>query len=227
MVHTRNIIRLVFLLTGILVCQWLQPVYAQKQADTTVVDIDAIPAGKSNNIGTGVPGQNDASDSVIVVEEDRNRAPRKAALLAAVFPGFGQIYNGKYWKVPIIYAGFAGIAYAVVWNNDKYQLYKRVLLARSVNATAEDPLNGILGTIDPTRLQSTVENYNRDRDLSIIIMVALYGLQIMDAIVDAHLMDFDTDTDLSFELKPSGGAGGVGDGYSVPNYGLALTLKFQ
>lgn len=223
---------LVFFLAGGLVYSSLQPAYGQEeeQADTTVVDIDSIQVGNSNNIGIGQPGTENASDSVIVVDDDRNKAPKKAALLSAAFPGLGQIYNGKYWKAPIIYAGFAGLAYAVVWNNDKYQLFRRVFLARQarIPVPAENPLNGLpLGDADLTQLENFVNNFRRDRDYIIILMVGLYGLQIMDAIVDAHLMDFDTDKNLSFEIKPSGSNGGLEHGFSVPNYGIALTLRFH
>jgi hypothetical protein len=119
--------------------------------------------------------------------------------MSACLPGLGQIYNKKWWKLPIIYAGFGGLGYAFWWNNKLVQEYKNSLHYRYDN----DP-----NTIDTLSRYSddniiTLKNYyQRYRDLSVIGMAALYTLQIVDACVDAHLATFDVSDDLSLNVCP-------------------------
>jgi hypothetical protein len=127
-------------------------------------------------------------------------SPRRATLLSAVLPGAGQVYNHKFWKVPVIYAGFAGLGYLVKTNNDQYKIYKDAYRFR----LDDDPL-----TIDNfTDIYSdqdlvTLKNYyRRNRDVSIIAGGVLYILNIVDAAVDAHLFYFNVNDDLSMIVLP-------------------------
>ena len=125
--------------------------------------------------------------------------PMQAALLSAVLPGAGQAYNKKYWKVPIVYAGVAGFGFAIVNNHKTYVAYRNALIINTDN----DPstVNQFPG-ISNDGLKRVRDAFRRYRDLSIILSIVFYGLNIADAVVDAHLADFDVSPDLSARLSP-------------------------
>lgn len=125
--------------------------------------------------------------------------PRKATLLSAVIPGAGQVYNKSYWKVPIIYAGFGGLAYAFSFNQGEY---KRFGDYYRLETDDDDNTNSVFpGT--PEQLRQKRNYYKKYRDLSVIGMFGLYALQILDAHVDAHLKGFDVSDDLSLHWSPT------------------------
>jgi len=149
--------------------------------------------------------------------------PKTATIAAAIFPGLGQIYNRQYWKLPIVYGGLMGCLYAITWNNKTYADYKEAYFSIMKDAKA-DPQSEhpeewsdrwqvfIPGSIDPaTRLHDTnfqnnlkrgKDYFRRYRELSWIIMVAVYGITIADAYVDAQMFDFDVSPDLSLHVTP-------------------------
>lgn len=136
--------------------------------------------------------------------------PTKATWLALVIPGGGQIYNRKYWKLPIFYGGFAGCAYALSWNNRMYKDY---------SAAYKDAANGnwnsssITDLLPPgykyseSQLMETLrkrkDTYRRYRDLSIFAFIGVYLLSVVDAYVDAELSNFDISPDLSMRIEPA------------------------
>lgn len=130
-------------------------------------------------------------------------SPHKATFLSALVPGLGQIYNQKYWKVPIIYAGFGGLLYYANYNNYVYQKYKD---GYSIKIRIKD---GETGLVDPfpryqeANILRQKEVWRRYRDLMYISIGILYVVQILDADVDAHLFDFDMSEDLSLRVEPS------------------------
>ncbi len=150
-----------------------------------------------------------ARDTVIgrqerVFAEPQRHSPSKAAWRAAAVPGWGQIYNRKYWKLPLVYGGLGALGYWVYFNADQHRFYRQAFIAK----TDDDP-----ATIDPVPQLSeagvlqTKEFYRRQLDASALITVAFYGLQIVDAVVDAHLFEFDVSDDLSLQWSPwMGGA---------------------
>lgn len=140
--------------------------------------------------------------------------PIRAIWLGAVVPGYGQIINRKYWKLPIVYAGFFGCYYAVDYNSRQYVNYKNAYLDivdddDNTNSYLELIPDGY--TIDSyggkssftTLLKSGMEKSRYNRDLSVIITIAYYGLTLIDAFVDAHLFDYDISPDLSLKIRPS------------------------
>lgn len=135
-------------------------------------------------------------------KKDSLRPPHsstKAIILSAVLPGTGQIYNKKYWKVPIIYAGLGALIYSISFSNKNYHTYKDAYIAR----TDSDPLttdNYPRYTDD--NLRSLFEYYRRNRDLSYILAGTVYVLNILDAYVDAELFYFDVSDDLSINYSP-------------------------
>lgn len=136
----------------------------------------------------------------------------KATWIALVIPGGGQIYNRKYWKLPIIYGGFAGCAYALAWNNKMYKDYSqayRDAANKNWNATSITDLlpAGYSGSLSETQLTELLrkrkDTYRRYRDLSIFSFIGVYLLSVIDAYVDAELSNFDITPDLSMHVAPS------------------------
>ncbi|MGI6232862.1 MAG: DUF5683 domain-containing protein [Prevotella sp.] len=138
---------------------------------------------------------------------------KRALWLALVIPGAGQIYNRKYWKLPIIYGGFVGCAYAMRWNNQMYHDYSQAYL----DIMDDDPLTqsynqflhlGTTITDDNMSQYQEIfrkrkDRYRRWRDLSFFVMVGVYALSVIDAYVDASLSEFDISPDLSFNVTPT------------------------
>lgn len=152
-------------------------------------------------------------DTITIDKSKITHSARKATLYSAVLPGLGQIYNKKYWKLPLIYGGFAGFGYAINWNNKQYVLYKSAY----DDAVDDDPkTNSFLElphgsynlnkTSDLKQFAERIKKYKdgarRYRDMNIIFTAAFYGLNIIDASVDAHFFDFDISDDLSFVWTP-------------------------
>ena len=137
---------------------------------------------------------------------------KKSLWMAMVLPGAGQIYNRKYWKLPIIYGGFVGCAYALTWNtkmyNDYSQAYQDIMSDNPNNDSYKDflpPYVDIESNLE--YYQETFKNakdiYRRQRDLSIFAFIGVYLLSVIDAYVYAELSDFDISKDLSLKLEPT------------------------
>lgn len=124
--------------------------------------------------------------------------PKKATIMSAVLPGLGQVYNKKWWKVPIIYGGFAAAGYYLKDNLDNIDYYTGAYRA----ATDDDPATQNPTDFAPTQLADIVDQYKRWRDLSYIAIAAIYILNVVDANVDAHLFYFDVSEDISFHVQP-------------------------
>ena len=138
--------------------------------------------------------------------------PTKATWLALVIPGGGQIYNRKYWKLPIFYGGFAGCAYALTWNGKMYkdysQAYKDAVKEKWNSSSITDLLPpGYVDKVSKTQLTETLrkrkDTYRRYRDLSIFAFIGVYLLSVVDAYVDAELSNFDISPDLSMSVEPA------------------------
>ena len=139
--------------------------------------------------------------------------PRRAVLFSALFPGLGQVYNRKYWKLPIVYSGFVGFAYAISWNNGYFRDYQAAFRdIRDPNPEANSwhnflPFGMNPEDVDQQWFAGVLENrrdfYRHYRDMSIILSVAWYLLTIIDAYVDARLFNFDMSPDLSMRVAPT------------------------
>ena len=142
--------------------------------------------------------------------------PRKAIMYAAVLPGLGQIYNKKYWKLPLVYGGFIGFGYGISANNKLYIKYKAELF--EILDTGD--------TLSPSgwteaQLRNIVDHYRRERDFMIILMAGMYLLQMVDAHVDAHLKEFDLNPDLHVRLEPTW------ESDMVMGRSMGLSIKFR
>ena len=141
------------------------------------------------------------------------QSPRKAAILSFTLPGLGQIYNKKYWKIPIIYAGLLTSAYYINNNNVQYKLYKDAYLKRLDNNPDNDDFVGEYSSGDLLILK---DFYRRNREVSILCFVGTYIINVLDASVDAHLFDYDISEDISLQITPT----------STTNFnGLSLILN--
>jgi hypothetical protein len=147
----------------------------------------------------------EGQDTVLIKSYAARYNPRKALLYAAVLPGMGQIYNKKYWKLPLVYGGFFALGYAINFYQGLYQDYKVQLFYNLNNGWEEnsesnpnDPNGYTTGT-----LRTAVDKARRERDFFVILMGAMYILQIVDAHVDAHLKEFDINPTLKVSIRPS------------------------
>ena len=138
--------------------------------------------------------------------------PSRAVWLGALVPGLGQIYNKKYWKLPLLYGGFAGLIYAISWNGRMYNDYKNAYLdITDNNPNTTSYLNllppGQRNSYTTAELTNALKNkentFRRYRDLSMICAIGLYAISMIDAYVDAQLSDFDVSPDLSMKIAPT------------------------
>lgn len=157
----------------------------------------------------------------------------RATWLAMVFPGAGQIYNRKYWKLPIVYGGFVGCAYALNWNNKMYKDYSQAyldIMDDDPNTKSyEDflPLNSsISGQEERFKeiFRKRKDIYRRQRDLSIFAFIGVYLLSVIDAYVDAELSDFDISKDIGLKVEPAIFNDGKSTNFN--SVGLQCSLKF-
>ena len=140
--------------------------------------------------------------------------PQRALWLALVIPGGGQIYNRKYWKLPIVYGGFIGCLYAMNWNNNMYKDYSQAYLDLCDSDPGTASYNKFMHLGQQIRTQADEarykeifrkrkDKYRRWRDLSFFVMVGVYALSVIDAYVDAELSVFDISKDLSLSVEPA------------------------
>jgi hypothetical protein len=156
-------------------------------------------------------------------KEEKKHSPTVATLLSTFVPGAGQLYNRKYWKVPVIYGAGATLIYFVGVNNKLYKKYSR-LYEQKLDETIDD----LYVNIDEESLRRERENWRRNRDLNYIGLGVLYFLQVIDANVDAHLFQYDISDDLTFRYYPDY-VGGMADGISSKSaggLGMKLTINF-
>ena len=138
---------------------------------------------------------------------------KRAMWLALLLPGAGQIYNRKYWKLPIIYGGFVGCAYAMSWNNQMYHDYSQAYLDIMDDDPNTQSYNQFLhlgAQIDASNIERYKEifrkrkdRYRRWRDMSMFVMIGVYAFSVIDAYVDASLSEFDISDDLSLRVEPT------------------------
>lgn len=172
----------------------------------------------TDSLKTGVKAPTVSGKPVALkLKEDFVPVPSRAVLYSAIFPGLGQIYNRKYWKLPLIYGGYTGLAYGMTWNNqylkDYTSAYNDIIDSDPATTSYLDILPLSLqeayknGTLTQERLTTVLKNrkdfFRRNRDLCIISMVGLYFVTMIDAYVDAQLFQFDISPDLSLRVEPT------------------------
>jgi len=174
--------------------------------------------GWAQQIGS-LPSSNNKYDSAQAAH-----SPRKAAIRSALVPGLGQIYNKKYWKLPIVYGALGASGAVFVYNLTNYRDTRfayRVKYNMRVNQTDSLLFNSIKSNLQPLPEESLRyyrDQFRRDIDYSVLFFLLLWGLNVVDASVDAHLKTFDVGPDLSFQLKA---------GYSELAQTNGLSLKMR
>lgn len=195
---------------------------AQEVVDTTfrdaVIEMDSVIAYKDSIQTTDAPAnivkeKGKERVSAINFESSWKPDPKRAMWMAIVIPGGGQIYNRKYWKLPIIYGGFVGCIYAMQWNGQMYsdysQAYEDIMDDDPETKSYEDflHLGAAINDSNIERYKTLFKNrkdrYRRWRDLSLFCLIGVYGLSIIDAYVDASLSQFDISDDLSMKVTPA------------------------
>lgn len=195
---------------------------------------ETIPTKETDNIQTTLAEQGVIIQDSVLIGKSKNEfnplAPSKAAFFSALLPGMGQVYNKRYWKVPIVFGALGGSIYMYTWNNDNYKSFRTAFKRRQAgftddqyydinkdNAVGDDP------DLDLDDLEYQQERFQSDRDLWLVAAIGMYVLNIVDANVDAHLSQFNIDDDLSIDFEPYFDLNQV---TNSPNYGMALTIKF-
>lgn len=138
---------------------------------------------------------------------------KRAMWLAIVLPGAGQIYNRKYWKIPIVYGGFVGCIYAMRWNNQMFKDYSQAymdIMDDDPNTQSYNQFLHLGAQIDQTNIEryktlfkNRKDRYRRWRDMSFFSLMAVYALSVIDAYVDASLSEFDISNNLSLKVEPT------------------------
>ena len=158
------------------------------------------------------------NDSAVVVKIPRDWStwtpkPQKALWMALVIPGGGQIYNRKYWKLPLVYGGMMGCLYAMTWNNTMYKDYSQAyldIMDSDPNTQSYNKFLHLGNQINESNMEryKTIfkkrkDKYRRWRDMSFFCLIGVYALSVIDAYVDAELSEFDISKDLSMKVRPA------------------------
>ena len=223
--------------------------YAQKNREKTDVNVPAIASADSvkmpvDSVLTAQDSSNQAklNQSLKPVKKKRDWSTwhpeaKRAMWMALVLPGAGQIYNRKYWKLPIIYGGFVGCAYAITWNNQMYHDYSQAYLDIMDDDPNTQSYNQFLhlgATIDASNIDRYKEifrkrkdKFRRWRDMGVFVMIGVYAFSVIDAYVDASLSEFDISDDLTLRVEPTVmNDKRTNNPFKSASLGLQCSLKF-
>ncbi len=193
---------------------------ASAQKSRTKAEVKDMPAISTDSVITPSDSLNLAKLNSSLQPQHKKRDwatwkpdTKRAMWLAIVLPGAGQIYNRKYWKLPIIYGGFVGCAYAITWNNQMYHDYSQAYLDIMDDDPNTQSYNQFLhlgATIDASNIDRYKEifrkrkdKFRRWRDMGTFVMIGIYAFSVIDAYVDASLSEFDISDDLTLRVEPT------------------------
>jgi len=191
----------IFLNSDIVKAQEIEP--DSLKTDTTQTEIKKLsPTVKDTivNLELSDSTKKVEADSSFLLPKREKIIPARAALYSMVLPGLGQAYNGKYWKIPIIYTIFGTMYFFAAENHQKFEDYK--FAYKNFDDENLKPAWVENQQINAAYLKERMEFYKRNRNFNIIVGGLFYLLNILDANVDAHLMDFDVSDDLSLSIEP-------------------------
>ena len=173
------------------------PLKAQVDTLSTRVGLDTVIVTG----GTAAAIPEEPTEEVAPLDWRQRHSPRKASLLSAALPGAGQIYNRKYWKAPIVWAGLGTCVYFIQENTSEYRRYREAYIAIvDGDPGTTDEFNG---QFSAAQVLDVTDTYRRWRDLSYIAFGLVYMLNVVDASVDAHFVRFDVGRELSLQAGPS------------------------
>lgn len=194
-----------------------------------ILSCNAVAQEEMQQVGTRQTTSVQEQDNTTVTKKHN---PKKATIYSAVLPGLGQAYNKKYWKIPIIYAGIGTIFYIADMNGDSYRDYRDAFdYQAGLKTDVNEEIQSLANRYSSTNLISLRDYYRRNMELSWIIMAVWYGVNIIDACVDAHFFEYDIGDDLTLKVEPMVQTNYAywehGTGYgSGNNYGISMKLKF-
>ena len=210
MKYIRTALLLLFVLTA------AESIAQQRDSGVVKIDSTVVINGKVDTVSY-------KKDSVT----RKKHSPQKAAIRSAIIPGWGQAYNKKYWKIPIVYTALAIPAYLFVDNLKWYNKTKYAYAVVVSGTQNPDSLNKVDPELKPfvdRKMESELLNYRnefrRNVDYSVLFFLLAWGLNVVDASVDGHLKEFDVSPDLSFKIKPSFSPSGN-------TYGLSLVMNIH
>ena len=211
-------------------------------SDSLIVDGDSVAVIPVDTVALSVPTVRAANDSIRPSGWNEEQSftfvpdPTKAVWMSALFPGLGQLYNRRYWKLPIVIGAYMGLGYATNWNNTMLRDYTR---AYSDIMDSDPNTKSYMDFFAPTvkeedldkawltNLLRTRKNmYRRNRDLCIICMVGVYAIAMIDAYVDAQLAHFDISPDLSVDIAPTLLPAETSGRFPLPGVGFYWALNF-
>lgn len=208
----------VLLCLGLIFSCFIYPNYSYAQQDST----------QNSEILSEIDSTQEKVDQKIPKQKRSkarpNHSPQKA-LLWGIIPGGGQVYNKKYWKLPLVYGGVGGLGYLVVDSRVKYQCFRKAYLAEvDLDSTTVNTCNPLLST---SQLKIRRDYYLQQFEYATLGFIGFYALTLVDAFVDAHLMKFDISDDLSLEWQPNLRF----NAFSAPNQnwqaGLEMRIKLK
>lgn len=188
----------------------------------SVCHLNTAKAQQADTLASGHEEQvqPEISDSILTPRH----SPHRATIYSLVLPGLGQAYNKKYWKIPIIYAGFGTLYYFIKFNDSEYKKFREAYYHSLISGDTLPPVNEYEEKYEPEALLANKDYYRRNRDFTYILTALWYLLNVVDATVDAHLYTWEIDEDLTLRLDPSlNHFAWGGRQYS----GLKLTLNFR
>ena len=182
-------------------------VSAQTQDSTDAVQNNTIP---DTDVTNEIVDDNNVifeAENIVTDTASNNKtkihSPKKAAWMSAAVPGLGQIYNKKYWKLPIVYGILGGLGFGTGWHADKFVKYRDEYRYRLNNNDARKSQDTILLEKSTESLKADKNMYQQRMEIFIIVTAVAYLFNILDAAVDAHLMNFNVSNDLSLHIVPS------------------------
>ncbi len=194
---------------------------------------DERPELQIDTVETVIEGKGIKADRAFLEKRKRINplAPSKAAFYSAILPGLGQIYNRRYWKVPIVYAAIGTGVLVYLDNNSNYNRFRDAFKRRRAGFTDDEffdlpplqdtpPANPEFST---AALEDAQERFQRDRDLALVVTILLYALNVVDANVDAHLKQFNIDNNLDLDITPFVNQNPISANI---DFGMTFTIKF-
>ena len=161
--------------------------FSQQSSSNNKISLDSVAVLRNN-----IASSNNQKEQEIIPFPN----PKKAGLYSAILPGAGQIYNNQYWKLGLIYGGAVTAAYFIGFNTEKYQTYRKAYIA-----SLEGKPNDFTGIYSQSALKQLQDGYKKYLDMTYLLTGIGYSLQVIDAIVFAHLKNFDVTPDISMRLK--------------------------
>ena len=202
-------------------------VFAQQKEDTTSGKNSVrVDMQKNNEDTLLIRGNNkaDTSGKNLLALDTATRKkfnPKTATLRSAIIPGWGQAYNKKYWKIPIVYGALGTTAGIFLYNLKLYKLLRQAVVLRSDKDTSND------NQVDPRFRRLSLESIRTNRNLfrqnidySVLFFLVFWGLNVVDATVDAHLKAFDVSPDITMKIRP-------GSNYMANSVGISLVFNFK